>query len=99
MNKYKDLNIWKRSVKLATKIYEVTSHFPKEEKFGLISQLRRCAVSISSNIAEGAGRPSDKSFHYFLGIAYGSLCELETQMIIAHNLNFIGEPKNEKILQ
>lgn len=98
MNRYKNLTVWKRAVALATKIYTKTSSFPKEEKFGLISQLRRCVVSISSNIAEGAGRNSKKEFQHFLSIAYGSACELETQMIIAQNLNFIDRSANEVIL-
>lgn len=66
MNRYKSLSIWKRAVALATKIYKKTSSFPKEEKFGLIAQLRRCVVSVSSNIAEGAGRNSKKEFQHFL---------------------------------
>lgn len=72
MNRYKNLKIWKRSVALATEIYKLTSDYPTEEKYGLVSQLRRCTVSISSNIAEGAGRDSNKQFKHFLNIAYGS---------------------------
>ncbi len=90
MNRYKNIVIWKRSVALATKIYEVTQKFPKEEKYGLTSQIRRCAISMSSNIAEGAGRSTDKDFNRFLSIAYGSSYELETQIIIATNLEFIS---------
>lgn len=80
MRKYKDLIIWQRSVEFATSIYRVTSEFPSEEKYGLISQMRRCSVSIPSNIAEGAGRSSDKEYQRFLDIAYGSAYELETQI-------------------
>lgn len=98
MNRYKNLNIWKRAVALATKIYKGTSCFPKEEKFGLTSQVRRCVVSVSSNIAEGAGRNSEKEFKHFLSIAYGSSCELETQMIIAQNLKFLNESEGKEIL-
>lgn len=89
MNKYKNLQIWKRSVKFATDVYQVTKNFPDEEKFGLIFQIRKCAISIPSNIAEGAGRGSNKDFKRFVNIAYGSSCELETQLLIAVNLKFI----------
>lgn len=97
MNKFKNLNIWKRAVELATEIYIVTSDFPDEEKYGLTSQLRRCVVSISSNIAEGAGRNTNKDFNRFLSIAYGSSYELETQLIIATNLNLIPNPDSKKL--
>jgi four helix bundle protein len=97
MNKYKNLNIWKRAVALATKIYRSSQNFPKEEKYALTSQLRRCAVSISSNIAEGAGRNTNKDFKRFLSIAYGSSCELETQIIIATRLNFISSSKSSEL--
>jgi len=97
MNRFKNLNIWKRAVVLATEVYKITQRFPDEEKYGLISQLRRCVVSISSNIAEGAVRNTDKDFKRFLSIAYGSSYELETQIIIATNLEFIDELKSEKL--
>jgi four helix bundle protein len=97
MNRYKNLIIWKRSVALATKVYEVTQKFPREEKYGLTSQIRRCVVSISSNIAEGAGRNTDKDFNHFLGIAYGSSYELETQIIIAENLEYINKPVSRRL--
>ena len=97
MNRFKNLQIWKRAVALATEIYKITSTFPDEEKYGLTSQLRRCAVSISSNIAEGAGRNTDKDFRHFLSMAYGSLCELETQIIIATNLGFISKAKSNEV--
>ncbi len=91
MNRFKNLEIWKRSVALATEIYKITTVFPKEEKYGLVSQLRGCAVFISSNIAEGAGRGSNKQFKHFLNITYGSLYELETQVIISKNLGFLSK--------
>lgn len=69
MHNYKKLEIWKRSIKLATNIYEITKEFPNEEKYGLVSQLRRCVVSVGSNIAEGAGRDTNKSFKHFLTIS------------------------------
>lgn len=98
MNRFKNLDIWKRAVELASQIYDVTVEFPDEEKYGLVSQLRRCAVSIGSNIAEGAGRGSVKQFKHFLSIAYGSSYELETQLIIAENLDFIDKSENEALL-
>lgn len=89
MNNYKELKIWQKSVDLAVRIYEITKEFPKEELYGLTSQIRRCAISIPSNIAEGAGRNSKKEFNNFLGISNGSSCELETQMIIAQKTKII----------
>ena len=89
MNNYKELDVWKRSIKLAVNIYKLTSTLPTEEKFGLVSQLRRCAVSVPSNIAEGSGRKTNKEFSQFLSIAYGSLCELDTQVIISLELGYL----------
>jgi len=86
---HKNLDVWKESVSLATHIYKVTEKFPKNELYGLTSQMRRASVSISSNIAEGAARTSAKEFSYFLNIAGGSLSELDTQLEIAHNLLFV----------
>lgn len=97
MNKFKDLLIWQKSLTLATTIYELTSEFPSDEKYGLIAQMRRCAISIPSNIAEGGGRNSDKEFSRFLSIGYGSLCELETQLLIALNLNIIDSEVSDQI--
>lgn len=88
MHNYKELKIWQRAMELATQVYKETKGFPKEELFGLTLQIRRSVVSISSNIAEGAGRNSDKEFANFLSISYGSLCELETQVQIALNLGY-----------
>lgn len=90
MDNFKNLEVWKKSVHFATLIYKFTSSFPKNETYGLTSQIRRSAVSISSNIAEGAGRESNKEFRYFLNISYGSSCELETQILIAKNLGFLA---------
>jgi four helix bundle protein len=97
MNRFKNLEIWKRAVALATKIYKSTSDFPDEEKYGLVSQLRRCSVSIGSNIAEGAGRNTNKDFKRFLSIAYGSSYELETQLIIATNLELLSQSKGDDL--
>ena len=76
---------------VVTEVYQITSSFPKEEQFGIISQIRRCSVSIPSNIAEGCGRKSNKEFYNFLGIALGSCFELETQLLISKNIGFINE--------
>lgn len=89
MSSYKDLTVWKRSIGFVEKIYKITTCFPELEKFGLVSQMRRAAISIPSNIAEGALRSSKRDFSKFLGIAKGSLAELETQMIISQKLGFI----------
>jgi four helix bundle protein len=89
MNKFKDLIVWQKAVELATEIYKTTKAFPSEEKYGLTVQMNRCAISIASNIAEGAGRNSENEFRHFLGIATGSVYELETQLVIANNLKYI----------
>jgi four helix bundle protein len=85
---HKELSVWKESVRMVTDIYGITKKFPIEEKFGLTNQIRRAAVSVPSNIAEGAARSSNKEFKQFLYIALGSLSELETQLIISNNLNY-----------
>lgn len=94
---YKDLIVWQKSIHLIKLIYETTRSFPEEEKFGLISQIRRSAISIPSNIAEGYGRGSSKSYGQFLSIARGSLFELETQLYIARELQFISAEKFSSI--
>lgn len=91
MNYYKNLEVWKESIQLVTEVYIVAKKFPKEELYSLASQIKRCSVSIPSNIAEGAGRNGKKEFLNFLSIASGSCCELETQLQIALNLGFIKE--------
>ncbi|WP_426474914.1 four helix bundle protein [Chryseobacterium balustinum] len=88
---HKDLEVWQKAIAFVTDIYNQTSSFPKEEIYGLVSQLRRSAVSIPSNIAEGAARYSNKEYIQFLYVALGSLMELDTQLIIAKNINFISE--------
>ena len=85
---HKDLDVWKLSIQLVKDIYQLTSKFPSEEKFGLVAQIRRAAVSIPSNIYEGAARNSDKDYIRFLYISLGSLSEIETQLIIAEELGF-----------
>ncbi|MGV0926013.1 four helix bundle protein [Empedobacter sp. ULE_I145] len=91
MKTHKDLDVWKKSVDFVTIIYKETQSFPKEEIYGLTNQIRRSAVSISSNIAEGVARNSDKEFIHFLYIALGSLMELDTQLLISKNINFISD--------
>ncbi|MBI5076272.1 MAG: four helix bundle protein [Nitrospirae bacterium] len=88
---HKDLDIWKIGIELVEEIYKMTGRFPKEETYGITSQLRRAAVSIPSNIAEGAARNSRKEFIQYLYIALGSLAELETQIIISKRLGFPAE--------
>lgn len=87
--KHQELEVWNKSMELVTSIYLITKNFPKEELYGLVSQMRRCAVSIPSNIAEGCSRFSDKDTLNFLGIALGSISELETQLIISKNIGYI----------
>jgi four helix bundle protein len=99
MHNYKKLNVWILAVDLAVEIYSLTKKFPGEEKFGMTSQLRKCAVSIPSNIAEGAGRNTGGEFIQFLGIAEGSANELETQMIIAGRLGFISTDEQLKTIK
>nr|WP_068888072.1 four helix bundle protein [Pedobacter panaciterrae] len=90
MHQYKELKIWQKAMELVTRIYQVTREFPNVEKFGLVSQINRCAVSIPSNIAEGAGRNSEKEFVRFLAISHASSFELETQLIISRNINYLS---------
>lgn len=97
---HKELDAWKKAVDLAQVVYELTSGFPKEEMFSLTSQMRRAAVSIASNIAEGCARKSDKELLNFLSIAVGSLAELETQAIIATRLGYLsGNALQERIVE
>ncbi len=88
---YKDLVVWQKSVSLATMVYEITKTFPTTERFGLVAQMRRSAVSVASNVAEGRSRGSRKDFVQFLRIAHGSLSELETQLIIAKQVSLEGK--------
>jgi four helix bundle protein len=86
---HKDLDVWKKSMLFAKEVYLLTNTFPKEELYGITSQIRRSVVSVPSNIAEGAARSSDKEFIQFLYISLGSLTEAETQLILSHDLGFI----------
>ena len=91
IHNFKELQVWQKAMDLAVFTYQLTGYFPKEEKYGLISQIQRAAVSIPSNIAEGSGRVSDKDFQRFISIAMGSSFELETQVILAFRFKYINE--------
>lgn len=99
MHEYRKLKVWNDSIQLVTEIYLVTKNFPDNEKYGLVSQINRCAISIPSNIAEGAGRNSNGEFKQFLGIANGSCYELETQLLIAKNLGYINTEILDRLLE
>ena len=95
---YKDLLIWKKGITIVNLVYQLVKTFPQEELYALSSQLKRASVSIPSNIAEGYGRNTDKSFSYFLDIARGSLFEIETQLIIANELQFLSNEDIKEII-
>lgn len=90
MQDFRNLHVWQRSHSLTLKVYRLTAVFPSEERYGLIPQMRRCALSIPSNLAEGCGRGSDADFGRFVQIALGSASELEYQMLLAHDLTLVG---------
>ncbi|HTJ87547.1 MAG TPA: four helix bundle protein [Terriglobales bacterium] len=96
---YRDLVAWKRAVELVTHVYGLTKSFPDDERYGLTAQLRRAAVSVASNIAEGQGRFSRGEFKQFLGHARGSLLEIETQMTIATNLGYLDSRQSEVVFE
>jgi four helix bundle protein len=98
MNSFKELNVWKESIKLAGQVYKLTSTFPNEEKYGLISQLQRASVSISTNIAEGAGRNNKGEFYHFLGIAQGSASEVESLIYVSMEVMIIKESEVKELL-
>ena len=96
---YQDLEVWKQTRLLVKEIYQLTATFPKEEQFGLTNQLRRAAVSVPSNIAEGCGRNHSKDSLQFFFIARGSLYEIETQVTIAHDLSLLDEFQKDSLLE
>lgn len=98
MHNFKELLVWNWSISFAKRIYEISSASPSDEKFGLVSQIRRCAVSISSNIAEGAGRKTNKDFSNSLSISLGSQFEIETQLIISNEVGFVSQNDLENLL-
>jgi four helix bundle protein len=99
MHKLEDIIIWKKSIQLVKEVYQIIPLLPKEEKYGLIDQIRRSSISIPSNIAEGAGRNNPGEFNHFLGIANGSSYELFTQLILTFELNMIEKEKIESLLE
>ena len=94
---FKKLTVWGKSMKLVKDVYEATKIFPREEQYGLTQQIRRAAVSIPSNIAEGSQRVSDKEFSNFLLISRGSLAEVETQLLIAQDLGYISKESMDEL--
>ena len=98
INSYKELIVWQKGIELVQKVYKLTADFPKSEVYGLIFQMRRSAVAIPSNVAEGYGRKSSKEYCQFYSIAYGSVLELETQVIISKKLGFGNEKDYSSIL-
>lgn len=96
---YRDLVVWQKSMALVTEVYKLSKSFPKDEVYGLTSQMRRCAVSIPSNIAEGYGRNSTSDYARFLRVAAGSLYELQTQIEIAMNLQYLGEVEFDEMYE
>ena len=99
MHNFRELEVWKKAIELTTLYYRFSKNFPKDEVFGLTSQSRRSLVSISSNIAEGAGRDTDKQFLQFLSIAMASSFEFETQLIVARNLEYLSGENYDAIFK
>ncbi|MCB1228959.1 MAG: four helix bundle protein [Verrucomicrobiae bacterium] len=98
INSYRDLKVWNLAMDLAASIYEFSKQFPNDEKFGLVSQIRRASVSIPSNIAEGHGRRSTRDYIRFLRIARGSIAEVETQILLSNRLGFSDADTSEQLL-
>ena len=98
MPSFRDLTVWQKAMDLVELVYSTTRDWPKEEIYGLTSQVRRAAVSVPSNIAEGQGRNSNKEFLRHLRIAYGSLCELETQLLVAQRLDYLNSDTTTRLL-
>jgi len=99
MKTYRDLQAWQKSMTLVTEIYKILKSFPKDEIYGLTSQMKRCAISIPSNMAEGYGRNSTNEYIHFLRIATGSLYELQTQLEISTNLNYLDKDSFDKLYE
>jgi four helix bundle protein len=97
ISRFRELRAWQLGMDLTERVYLLTNSFPKTEIYGLTSQIRRCAVSVPSNLAEGHGRTSGKEFLQFIAIAYGSVCELETQILLSHRLKYIEDIELETI--
>ena len=99
MHNFKDLKVWQKSIELAVEDYKAASLLPNDEKYGLISQMKRCSVSICSNIAEGSGRGSNPQFKHFLTISQGSAFELETQLIISNKLKLLSDSLADNLIE
>ena len=99
MRSYRDLKVWQRAMDLTVRTYEITRRFPAEEKYGLVSQMRRAAASVPANLAEGQARRSDKEFLQMLGIARGSLAEVETFVTLSERLRLIGRESSDELLE
>ena len=99
MHNFKELKVWQKAIDLAVDIYKATALLPIDEKFGLTSQMKRCSVSISSNIAEGSGRGSTPQFKHFLNISQGSAFELETQLIISNRLGLLNDELEKNLIE
>ena len=95
---HRDLDVWRKSIDLVTSIYKSTENYPNTEMYGLTSQIRRCAVSIPSNIAEGSARTTKKDFSHFLAMSLGSVAELETQLIISRNLGYLPDSLLDELM-
>jgi four helix bundle protein len=99
LKSYKDLKVWQKAYQICIMIYKITKHFPNEERYGLTSQIRRAAVSVPSNIAEGYGRKTTLEYVQALYIAYGSHCELETQIMLSNDLGYIESDVSQDLQQ
>lgn len=98
VKRYQDLKVWQRAMQMVKEVYGITASFPADEKFGLVSQIRRAAVSVPSNIAEGQGRLTKGEFKQFLGHARGSVFELETQILLSADLNYIEHSDLKRLM-
>lgn len=98
MHNFKRLDTWNLAMKVAKTTYELTGEFPKSERYGMTSQIKRSAISIPSNIAEGAGRNNNGEFKHFLGIAAGSTYELETQLLLSEQFGFLSSERLQPVL-
>jgi len=94
---FRDLKVWQKAIGLSVSVYEFTGEFPRQELYGLSSQMRRASVSVASNIAEGSARGTQRDFRQFVRLARGSNCELQTQIVIARQLGFGDQGKGEKL--
>ena len=99
MKDFRDLKVWERAHRLTLDVYRMTTSFPREERYGLTSQLRRCSASVGANIAEGCGKLGNNEFHRFLQIASGSASELDYHLLLSHDLGFLDEAHYAKLSQ